>query len=316
MLTIAALPAQTQTVNPADPVNSRPWQEAVISVSDPVAVAGFLREVAGWEQIGRSNVDRALLDAWGLDAGARADSWLFRNPGDDHGYVRLVSFKGVEQVQIRSGAQPWDTGGIFSLMVRTPDVDARFAAAQRMHWSSYSDPISVDFGTSELRTVVLRGPDGINFSLYERVRPPLESFENMRRFSLPFNAMQTVRDVEAAAAFYGDILGFGTWYRGGSASEDVRRHRTVGFCANFLGAIAGRRHTGILFGVPRETLNRPCEWPRIVTKCYSDPIRLPVSFAASSYQPDIFRLNPRIGIGHLYGILRIYGYSHALPWIA
>ncbi len=193
-----------------------------MSVSDPRVVADFLREVAGWEQIGRSSVDRALLTSWHLGEEVDASSWLFRNPGDEHGYVRLIRFEGAEQVRIRSGAQPWDTGGIFSLMVRTPDAGGRFASAQNMHWSSYSDPIAVDFGTSELRTVVLRGPDGINFSLYERVRPPLEGFENMRRFSMPFNAMQTVRDVDVAADFYTGVLGFGTWYRGGSAQSEPR----------------------------------------------------------------------------------------------
>lgn len=209
--------AYAQTPPPAlNP--SAGWQEAVISVSDMDVWDRALRELAGWRVVHEGAVDPRQLRQWSLPRTMTAVERLYANPETESGYVRLVDFDAPDQVQIRAAAQPWDTGGWFSLMVRTPDAQGAWRRAQQLHWSAYAEPIRLQFGDSDLWTQILRGPDGVNFGVYERITPPLQGFDAMRRLSRPFNAMQTVRDAPASANFVRDALGYAIRYEGNSAS--------------------------------------------------------------------------------------------------
>ena len=196
------------------------WQEAVISVSDLDHWDRSLQVLAGWRSTYEGAVDPRQLRQWNLPRTVTAVERLYSNPGTDAQLVRLIEFDAPRQVQIRSAAQPWDTGGWFSLMVRTPDALESFRRAQALHWSAYSDPIRLQFQDSDLRIVVLRGPDGVNFGVYERISPALEGFDRMRLLSRPFNAMQTVIDAPATAQFFRDALGLQTLYENNTASPE------------------------------------------------------------------------------------------------
>ncbi|MEQ9110596.1 MAG: hypothetical protein RIF37_15535 [Rhodospirillaceae bacterium] len=185
------------------------WQEAVLSVSDATQWQTQLQDIAGWQPILSGDVDRQQLALWGLDGDVSARFIVLQNPGETQGLVRLVQFSGAEQVQIRSSAQSWDTGGFLSLLLRSRGVDQNFADARRYQWTGYNDPVTLYLGPERrLRNVVLRGPDGINFGVYERVVPGLDGWPNIKKMSRPFNAMQIVKDRDATVAFYEDILGF------------------------------------------------------------------------------------------------------------
>ena len=106
------------------------WQEAVLSVSDPEVWVRTLTDVGGWEVMERGEGNAAWLQIWQLPDTTRHQEVLMRNPGTDSGYIRLVAFQGVPQVQIRSNGQTWETGGIFDLNVRVTDIDARFVELQ------------------------------------------------------------------------------------------------------------------------------------------------------------------------------------------
>ncbi len=179
------------------------WAEAVVIVSSLERSAAWLAEVAGWSRLWRGPTPAAVLALWGMPAGARGQEWLMGNPGDGFGRVRLVRLEAAgPQRRIRPAAMPWDTGGLFSLMVRTRDLDAAWARHQALGFDAYSEPYAFTFGGVRLRNIVLRGPDGINLALYERVEPKLEGWPNLTRLSPPFNTMMMVADRDRAQRFW------------------------------------------------------------------------------------------------------------------
>lgn len=197
----AAFPAAA-----AEPI-AGPWTEAVVSVRDPESSARLFREVGGWRETGRGAVARSELDYWRLPASASAAYLRLCAPEADIGCIRFVRFQKVEQRPIRLATRPWDTGGIFSIMVRSDDVQALYDRAIALGWSAESEPIRFSFGGSDLRNVVLTGPDGVNLAVYERASPPFTAFP-LGTISRGFNSMRMVRDQKKAVAFYRDALGF------------------------------------------------------------------------------------------------------------
>ncbi len=149
---------------------------------------------------------RHELDYWRLPRSATAQWLRVCAPAADTGCIRLVRFVGLAQRPVRLGLRPWDTGGIFSLMVRTDDLDTLYDRALALGWSAESEPIRFRFGNSELKNVVLTGPDGINVAAYQRLSPPFTAFP-LGPISQVFNSMRMVRDQRASVRFYHD-LGF------------------------------------------------------------------------------------------------------------
>ncbi len=213
-LALLATPARAQSVVPRSwfdaPRPDAGWAEAVVVVRSLERTAGWLAEVAGWAPRGPEQATPAsVLRLWQLPAAASGRELLLGNPGDESGFVRLVQLENAgPQVEIRSSAMTWDTGGVFSLMTRARDLDAAFARHQAMGFSAFNDPTDFDFGGVILRNIVLRGPDGVNIAIYERKKPLLVGWETISKLSAPFNAMQMVRDVRAARRFYETLFGY------------------------------------------------------------------------------------------------------------
>ena len=199
-----AVPAAAQT---AADHGVAPWQEAVISVAEFEPATRLFREAGNWRLTRSGAVARAELDYWKLDNAVTASFELWCAPQSDTGCLRFVRFEGAAQEPIRPAARAWDTGGIFSIMVRSDDVPALYAQALELGWWAESPPIRFQFGTSDLRNVVLQGPHGINLAVYERITPDFTGFP-VGRVSQGFNSMRMVRDREAAREFYRTQLGF------------------------------------------------------------------------------------------------------------
>lgn len=200
-----AAPAATAPTAPAPPIG--PWTEAVVSVRDLDASARLFLKVGGWRTTGRGAIDRSELDYWRLPAVAHGAYLRICAPAATIGCLRFVRFDGVARRHVRLATRPWDTGGIFSVMARSTDAQGVFDQAIALGWSAESEPIKLEFGGSDLRTVVLTGPDGVNLALYQRVSPPFTAHP-VGPISLAFNSMRMVRDQRAAVAFYRDKLGF------------------------------------------------------------------------------------------------------------
>jgi hypothetical protein len=206
---IAALTNAVAVDTPfGEPLAELGWSEAVISVSRLAVMEEYLTHVAQWRVVARGNTDRTLLRHWGLPETAQAREALLCNPGDRSGCVRLIEFRGVPQVQIRSSAQPWETGGLFSLMTRSRDIDGVFARARSLGYAGFSDPIYFDYKGVRLKNLVLRGPDGVNLAIYQREVPKLEGWSTIRGLSSPFNAMQMVRNREVSRAFWIEVMDY------------------------------------------------------------------------------------------------------------
>jgi catechol 2,3-dioxygenase-like lactoylglutathione lyase family enzyme len=187
------------------------WKEAIVSVHD----LHFWTEVAqhefAWTLGHRGAVGRDQLAAWGLAAHVSAEEALFHCGDEPQGFVRFVAFKGAPQVRIRAGAMPWDTGGIFSLMLRARNLMTVKDGLLNRGFTMVADPVTFDYNGQILTNIIFRGPDGIGFGVYERVKPPLAGWGHVRRFSQPFNCMQIVRSRDATRDFHRDVLGFGAF---------------------------------------------------------------------------------------------------------
>lgn len=267
------------------------WQEAVLSVSDLNAWETQLEDIAGWSALLKGEVDRRQLVQWGLPEHVTAEFIVMQNPGETQGLVRLVKFLGAKQVQIRSSAQAWDTGGFLSLLIRSRGVDQNFADARRYQWTGYNDPVTLHLGPERrLRNAVFRGPDGINFGVYERVVPGLDGWPNITKMSRPFNAMQIVKDRDATVAFYQDVLGYESAMLGNSPASSVESNN-FGLPANLVTSTALK--SAIMHPVGGETGRVEfVEWDGLEGRDLSDravapnlgilTLRFPVSSAAVS----------------------------------
>jgi catechol 2,3-dioxygenase-like lactoylglutathione lyase family enzyme len=178
-----------------------PWTEAVVSVRDLARSSALFTQVGGWRVVARGRVTRSELAYWALPAGATGTFLKICAPAADTGCIRFVRFAGVAQQLVRPPSRAWDTGGIYSLMVRSSDVQALYEKALALGWWAESEPIAFRFGGSDLRNVVLQGPDGFQLAVYERKSPPFTAFP-VGLISQAFNSMRMVRDQRASVAFY------------------------------------------------------------------------------------------------------------------
>lgn len=203
----ALLPVAVQ----GQPVTIAPWQEAVVSVRDLDQASALLRETGRWRTVAHGRIDRTERAFYHLPQQAHGRFQLVCAPDSDTGCIRFVRFDGVPQRPVRLAARPWDTGGIFSVMIRSDDVQALFESALAHGWWAESEPIRFDFGGSKLKNVVLTGPHGFNIAVYQRLDPPFTAFP-VGRMSQAFNSMRMVRDHQTALDFYVRGLGFATLF--------------------------------------------------------------------------------------------------------
>ena len=190
------------------------WQEAVTSVRDLDRWIEALEYLAGWSVAHRGPADQRLLSAWGLPAHASAEEAVVVCREDPARWLRLMSFVDIAQQQIRSSAQAWETGGLFSILAYATDTQAAFERAQELGWNAYHDPVVMEFGERELLNVVLRGPDGCNFGLYQPLRPAPDSAFPFAKVGPPFNGQQMILNLADTQRFYEQALGWESWYSG------------------------------------------------------------------------------------------------------
>lgn len=203
----AAAPLQASAPDAAA-LGVEPWSEAVVSVADLEDSSSWLIRDGGWQIVAEGAVERAELDFWRLPDRVTASYRRICAPAATTGCIRYIAFRNTApQRPIRLAARPWDTGGIFSIMLRTDDAKAMFEAAIARGWWAESEPYRFSFGGSELTNVVVTGPHGVNYALYERETPPFGAFP-VGRLSQAFNTMRMVRDQPASLAWYRDRLGF------------------------------------------------------------------------------------------------------------
>jgi catechol 2,3-dioxygenase-like lactoylglutathione lyase family enzyme len=226
-----------------------PWSEAVVSVEDISDAKRLFVEVGNWRVTHKGKVARTELDYWQLPTKAAATFERLCAPEVNIGCIRFVRFTGVEQRPIRLATRAWDTGGIYSIMVRSDNVPALFDAAIKLGWWAESEPVRFQFGQSDLRNVVLTGPHGINIAVYERISPAFSAFP-VGRISQAFNSMRMVRDKGVARDFYRDMFGFSVLFDSGFEPAEPAKSN-FGIPLNYTPTI--KRAAAALQPVPGET---------------------------------------------------------------
>ena len=236
-----------------DPVTDRPWREAVISVTDPDVTARFFKEIGGYEELGRGTLSDSAIAAWGLAPEASGEYLLLRAPmGGDFGHVRLVNFSDAgRRVPMRPGARAWDTGCYFSMMIRVKDMQSIYDDAIRLGWWTETPITPLQFGESDLRVVIYRGPDGVQVQTYERLSPALpKAIPVFERMTAPFNMMQMVADRDVAYDFFTQTLGFETFYKGKPYTAKTPTPTPIGIPLSLTTSVPYR--AGIVYPVAGE----------------------------------------------------------------
>jgi catechol 2,3-dioxygenase-like lactoylglutathione lyase family enzyme len=251
-LSLICIFASFAVVHGAEPVTTRVWQEAVISVTDLDASARFFTDIGGYRVKWRGRMRASELAAFGLEPGASGVALLLGPAGAETGLVRLVRFDNAgPREPMRPGARAWDTGCYFSLMVRAKDLQSVYDDAIRMGWWTETPITYLEFGASKLNVVIFRGPDGIQVQAYERLSPPLpEGVGEFTRLTRPFNIMQMVQSRDRAYGFFADVLGFDTFYAGEPYVASEPEFMPLGIPYNLTTSVGYQ--AGIVYPVPGE----------------------------------------------------------------
>lgn len=193
-----------------------PWREAILSVTDIDKTATFFERLGGYITHHEGDLSDTELVSWGLSKGAKGRYRVIGPSMAETGLVRLIDFDDAgSQEPMRPGARAWDTGCYFSLMVRVKGIESLYREAIELGWWTETPIAPLEFGDSDLRIVIFKGPDGVQIQSYERLAPALPDavgpFDQMTR---PFNIMQMVEDHGRAYHFFTEVLGFESFYTG------------------------------------------------------------------------------------------------------
>jgi catechol 2,3-dioxygenase-like lactoylglutathione lyase family enzyme len=207
---LALVTAMTATATRAeiDLSARRGVQEIVVSVKNLDAATAVYREVAAFEIKSESVADAGLVALWDLPAGTVIRERLMGVPGVDKGLLRLVKIEGLPQVQIRSSARPFDTGGIFNFNSLVKDIDAVFERLRDHGFQGFADPNRYTLFGRSYAGALLRGHDGVVINLLQRVNQPYDDLPPFGPMSHIINATQMVADYDTSFAFFTERLGW------------------------------------------------------------------------------------------------------------
>ncbi len=183
------------------------FTEAGISVRDLDAWIQFLVAVGGWEVLHQGETPAATRAAWPGQASTRVLEALLGRPGSPAGHIRLFQFETSGQMEIRGGAMPRDTGGIFDLDIRVANMDDCRRELTARGWTDLSGPVEWPFGEVRIIEWLARGPEAVVLALVQRLQPPLPAGNVGPGLGPVFNSSQIVHDVDRSVHFY-QQLGF------------------------------------------------------------------------------------------------------------
>lgn len=184
--------------------------EVVFSTFDIDRASAALIAVGGFRRVDLPDCRPEQFAAWQVPAGCtRIEQALLSAPGDDRGRLRLVVFHGVEKELIRPSQRSWDTGGVFDLDMFSRDVRGVYRRLQQdFGWTAFGEPVDYEMGEFDVTQVVAKGPDGLMLAIIQPHKPPTFPLPEFTALSRVFNSTQMVRDLDAALAFYCDVLGW------------------------------------------------------------------------------------------------------------
>jgi catechol 2,3-dioxygenase-like lactoylglutathione lyase family enzyme len=183
-------------------------QEIVVSVKNLERASEVYRDVARFEIKHEGPADPGMAVAWGLAPTTPMQDRLLGVPGVDKGLLRLVKIEGLPQVQIRSSARPFDTGGIFNFNSLVKDMDGVFEALRDHGFQGFADPNRYSLFGKTYAGALLRGHDGVVINLLQRVDQPYDDMPAFETMSHIINATQMVADYRESFDFFTKKLGW------------------------------------------------------------------------------------------------------------
>lgn len=184
------------------------FQELVVSVPDLEQAVAFYQRVGGWRVVYRGALQPEMLAAWKLPDTAKGTEAVLQNPGDASGFIRLIKFRGVAQEEVRPSAKAWDTGGFAHFDVYAHDAWQKYNQFRQAGWHAYALPVQHQMERLTSIATLMQGPADEVVGILQRLDPPLAGMGNLKELSYAFEAVETVKDFDATAAFYTDKLGF------------------------------------------------------------------------------------------------------------
>jgi catechol 2,3-dioxygenase-like lactoylglutathione lyase family enzyme len=181
-------------------------QEIVVSVKNLDRAAEVYRQVARYEIKHEGMADPTLAAAWGLPPGTPMRERVLGLPSTDKGLLRLINIQGLAQVQVRSSARPFDTGGIFNFNSLVKDMDGVFEALRDHGFQGFADPNRYTLFGKSYAGAMLRGHDGVVVNLLQRVNQSYDDQPAFETMSHIINATQMVRDYQESREFFVDKM--------------------------------------------------------------------------------------------------------------
>lgn len=183
-------------------------QEIVVSVKNLDQASQIYEDIAKYAVKHQGPADTSLSAAWGLPKNTPITERVLGLGDLDKGFLRLVKIEGLEQVQIRSSARPFDTGGIFNFNSVVKDIDAIFEALRDRGFQGFADPNRYTLFGKNYAGALLRGHDGVVINLLQRVNQPYDDLPPFETMSHIMNATQMVANYQESYDFFTTKLGW------------------------------------------------------------------------------------------------------------
>ena len=197
-----------------------PLAAAIIGVRELEGSAAFYRDIVGLQSGPIVELrGSAFADHWGLPHSARARAQRFAMPGVDIGAVTLIEFDAPQRLQIRRTGES-TIRGLWNINFYVRDIDAACRMLAARGYAIWSEPTGYEVSAASGAPIeaLFDGPDGVAINLVQltgdastvigRVRAAVEAVGHTPTgWTAVSTTSHSVRDTEAAIAFYREVLG-------------------------------------------------------------------------------------------------------------
>ena len=189
-----------------EPVLHSGFEEVLLSVKDDQPWLDLLVTHAGWRIIHADSLSKEMISILNLATEKNHRECVISPPDTNTGRLRLLISDPPNKRTMRGNKSSWDTGGIFDLNIRVKDINVSHALFKKFGWQEISEPIHWNFGSSEVKEVLMKNDDGIILALIQRIAPEPPSW-HLDPVSRVFNSSLIVRNMSENIDFFSK-LGF------------------------------------------------------------------------------------------------------------
>lgn len=180
--------------------------KSVRSISHEIKV---WRDIFGWTLRHEGSLTHNQIQFWHLQKPTSGSEYLCGFPDAEYGLLRLVEFQNCEQIGIRTGAQIWETGGIFDFDLRVTDMATTYNTLLDAGYYVFGEPIELRIGQFVLDEALLFGPEASGLALVNRKEPPLPpTTAHNGVLGTIYLSVSVAKSMDETAQFLTETLGF------------------------------------------------------------------------------------------------------------